>query len=89
MVQMLWMIFFTLSFVEQPLPVIPPSGEKHIAKHKFESEVRKRGMMASSGFVVTKMSLLTFVVSDEAGPVAKVLVTFDNLLLPVIVTLQK
>ena len=45
--------------------------------------------MASSGFVVTKMSLLTFVVSDEAGPVAKVLVTFDNLLLPVIVTLQK
>ena len=84
-----FLIWRTLSFVEQPLPVIPPSGEKHTAKHKFESKVRKRGMMASSWFVASNMSLLTFVVSDEAGPVAKVLVTFDNLLLSVIVTLQK
>ena len=35
------------------------------------------------------VNLLTFVVSDEAGPVAKVLVTFNNLLIAVIVTLKK
>ena len=34
-------------------------------------------------------SALTFVISDKTGPVAQVLVTFDNLLVPVIVTLEK
>ena len=54
-------------------------GEKH--------DVRKRGGVVICCSNLT--NLLTFVVSDEAGPVAKVLVAFDNLLLPVIVTLQK
>ena len=54
-------------------------GEKH--------DLRKRGGIVICCSNLT--NLLTFVVSDEAGPVAKVLVAFDNLLLPVIVTLQK
>ena len=51
-------------------------------------EVRKKG----AGIVIRLyfyVNLLTFVVSDEAGPVAKVLVTFNNLLIAIIVTLKK
>ena len=86
----------TLSLVEQPRPVIPPSGEKaqtqwKVKRHK-QSDGEKHDLRKRGGIVIccsNLTNLLTFVVSDEAGPVAKVLVAFDNLLLPVIVTLQK
>ena len=31
---------------------------------------------------------LTFIISDEAGPVAKILITFDNSLISVVVALE-
>ena len=37
---------------------------------------------------VCLLLILTLIVADEAGPVAEILVTFDNLLLTVIVTFQ-